>query len=37
MPGIFIAPVYSKPDIEDDPFAESIEPELLGYVRIVKK
>ena len=32
----FIAPVYSKPDVEDDPFAEDLEPELLGYVRIVK-
>ena len=32
----FIAPVYSKPDILDEPFAEDLTPELLGYVRIVK-
>lgn len=32
----FIAPVYSKPDISDEPFAEELTPELLGYVRIVK-
>ena len=32
----FIAPVYSKPDINDEPFAEDLSPELLGYVRIVK-